>query len=125
MDNEDGKIEFAFNPQRRLMVVDAVGTLDECRFTYDGLHVSKEITRQFYRKTDWYGEVEGLKKRAEIEGVQDWRKLCETNPPNLSPVLKTATSELYKAAANELTNRKMFDAPPLDEVVKKVEIIQA
>ena len=125
LDNEDGKIEFALDPERRLMVVDVVGTLDECRFTYDGLHVSKEITRQFYRKTDWYSEVETLKKRAEIEGVQDWRKLRETNPPNLSSVLKTVTSELYKAAANDLTNRKMFDAPPLDEVVKKVEITQA
>jgi len=125
LENEDGKIEFAFDPERRLMVVDVVGTLDECRFTYDGLQVSKEITRQFYRKTDWYSEVEWSKKRAEIEGVQDWRKLCETNPPNLSPVLKTVISELYKAAANELTNRKMFDVPPLDEVARKVEIIQA
>jgi len=107
------------------MVVDVVGTLDECRFTYDGLQVSKEITRQFYRKTDWYSEVEWSKKRAEIEGVQDWRKLCQTNPPNLSPVLKTVISGLYKAAANELTNRKMFDVPPLDEVTRKVEIIQA
>ena len=31
--NEDGKIELAFDDQRRLMVVDVVGTLDECRFT--------------------------------------------------------------------------------------------
>lgn len=125
LDNQDGKIELAFDPERRLMVVDVVGTLDECRFTYNGLHVSKEITRQFYRKTNWYSEVERSKKKAEIEGVQDWKKLCETNPPNLSPVLRTVIGELYKAAANELTNRKTFDVPPLDEVVRKVEIIHA
>lgn len=125
LNNQDGKIELAFDPERRLMVVDVVGTLDECRFTYNGLHVSKEITRQFYRKTNWYSEVERSKKKAEIEGVQDWKKLCETNPPNLSPVLRTVIGELYKAAANELTNRKTFDVPPLDEVVRKVEIIHA
>jgi phosphoribosylaminoimidazole-succinocarboxamide synthase len=34
--NEDGKIELASDPSRRLMVVDVVGTLDECRFTFDG-----------------------------------------------------------------------------------------
>jgi phosphoribosylaminoimidazole-succinocarboxamide synthase len=125
LENEDGKIEFAFDPERSLMVVDVVGTLDECRFTYNGLHVSKEITRRFYRKTDWYNKVEALKKRAEIEGVKDWRKLCNTNPPSLNPSVKTVTSELYKAAANELTNRNFFDVSSLHEVVKKVEITQA
>ena len=34
--NEDGKIELAFDNQRRLMVIDVVGTLDECRFTSMG-----------------------------------------------------------------------------------------
>ena len=43
--NEDGKIELAFNSERQLMVVDVVGTLDECRFTYGGVHVSKEVAR--------------------------------------------------------------------------------
>ena len=31
--------------KRRLMVVDVLGTLDECRFTLDGLPVSKEIAK--------------------------------------------------------------------------------
>src|SRR3990170_4535282 len=43
--NEDGKIELSFDSQRRLMVIDVIGTLDECRFTLDGFHVSKEIAR--------------------------------------------------------------------------------
>jgi len=49
--NEDGKIELAFDEKRKLMIVDVVGTLDECRFTYEGVHVSKEVARQFYKKT--------------------------------------------------------------------------
>jgi phosphoribosylaminoimidazole-succinocarboxamide synthase len=116
--NEDGKIELAFDSERRLMVVDVVGTLDECRFTYDGVHVSKEIARQFYKKTGWYRDVEEAKKTAETRGVKDWKALCKSQPPKLDSKLKTIISEMYMAAANELTNRKLFDAPRLAEIIK-------
>jgi phosphoribosylaminoimidazole-succinocarboxamide synthase len=119
LENEDGKIELAFDHERRLMIVDVVGTLDECRFTYDGLHASKEIARQFYRKTNWYRDVEEAKKRAETEGIQDWRKLCKSSPPKLDPALKNIISEMYMAVANELTDCKLFDASQLAEVIKK------
>jgi len=116
--NEDGKIELAFDSERRLMIVDVVGTLDECRFTYDGVHVSKEIARQFYKKTGWYRDVEEAKKTAETRGVKDWKALCKSQPPKLDSKLKTIISEMYMAAANELTNRKLFDAPRLAEIIK-------
>ena len=117
--NEDGKIELAFDPLRRLMVVDVVGTLDECRFTYDGLHVSKEIARQYYRKTDWYRDVEEAKKRAEKEGIKDWKKLCKTKPPKLDPTLKTIISQMYKATANDVAGKKLFEILNLDETVEE------
>jgi phosphoribosylaminoimidazole-succinocarboxamide synthase len=116
--NEDGKIELAFDNKRRLMVVDVVGTLDECRFTYGGVHVSKEVARQFYKKTTWHRDVEEAKKTAETSGVKDWKVLCKSQPPKLDSKLKTIISEMYMAAANELTNRKLFDAPRLAEVIK-------
>ena len=117
LENADGKIELAFDNQRQLMVVDVVGTLDECRFTYDGVHVSKEVARQFYKKTDWYRDVEDAKKAAEAQGVQDWKALCRSQPPKLDERLKTIISEMYMAAANETTNRNLFDAPPLAQVI--------
>lgn len=119
LENEDGKIELAFDDERKLMVVDVIGTLDECRFTYDGLHVSKEIARQFYRKTIWFNDIEEAKKKAEAEGVQDWRKLCRSTPPKLDPKLRTIITEMYMAASNELTQKKMFNAPSLSEVIRK------
>jgi len=119
--NEDGKIELAFDPSRRLMVVDVVGTLDECRFTYDGLHVSKEIARQYYRKTDWFRDVEETKKKAEKEGIEDWKKLCKTQPPKLDPALRNIISQMYLATANELTKKKMFAVPKLADIIKKYE----
>jgi phosphoribosylaminoimidazole-succinocarboxamide synthase len=119
LENQDGKIELAFDGERRLMVVDLVGTLDECRFTYDGLHVSKEIARQFYRKTRWYADVEEAKKKAEAEGIRDWKGLCRSSPPMLEPRLKTIIGEMYMAASNELTQRRLFKAPSLAEVIEE------
>jgi len=119
--NEDGKIELGFDDERMLIIVDVVGTLDECRFTYKGLHVSKEIARQFYRKTDWYGDVEEAKKRADMEGMKDWRKLCKSSPPKLDPRLRIIIGEMYMAATNELTKSRIFDVPRLADVVKKYQ----
>jgi len=121
--NEDGKIELAFDMQRRLIVVDVVGTLDECRFTYDGLHVSKEIARQYYRKTAWYRDVEEAKKKAKEQAIEDWKKLVKTKPPKLDVTPRRIISQMYEAAANEITKKKMFTAPKLAEIVKEHEKI--
>jgi len=111
--NEDGKIELAFDEKRKLMIVDVVGTLDECRFTYDGVHVSKEVARQFYKKTSWYTDLEQAKKTAEAKGIQDWKALCKSQPPKLDLQLKSIIGEMYMAAANEMTNHKLFNANQL------------
>jgi phosphoribosylaminoimidazole-succinocarboxamide synthase len=115
--NEDGKIELAFDDERKLILVDVLGTLDECRFTYNGVHVSKEVARQFYKNTSWYTALEQAKKEAEAKGVQDWKSLCKLQPPKLDPKLKKIISQMYMAAANEMTNIKLFDAPKLAKVI--------
>jgi len=117
--NEDGKIELAFDSSRRLMVVDVVGTLDECRFTYNGLHVSKEIARQYYKKTEWYRDVEEAKKTAETQGIADWRSICRSQPLRLDVQLKKTIGEMYMAVANETTNRNLFNVPHLKEIIEK------
>jgi phosphoribosylaminoimidazole-succinocarboxamide synthase len=118
LENEDGKIELAFDPQRKLMVVDVVGTLDECRFTYDGLHVSKEIARQYYKKTDWYREVEEAKKKAQEEGIEDWKKLVKTKPSKLDPRLKDIIIKTYMATSNDLTEKRVFEVPKLGDIIE-------
>jgi len=119
--NEDGKVELAFDPERLLMVVDVVGTLDECRFTYDGLHVSKEIARQFYRKTKWFLDVEEAKRKAEKEGIEDWKKLCKSKPQNLDPTLNRLISQMYKAAANAISERELFASSGLADIIRQYE----
>jgi phosphoribosylaminoimidazole-succinocarboxamide synthase len=117
--NEDGKVELAFDPMRRLMVADVVGTLDECRFTYGGLHVSKEVARIYYRRTEWAREVEEAKGRAAMGGIKDWKGLVRTDPPKLDPELKRIMSQMYMAAANQFTGKMMFDVPKLPDVLKE------
>ncbi|MEM2103798.1 MAG: phosphoribosylaminoimidazolesuccinocarboxamide synthase [Candidatus Bathyarchaeia archaeon] len=119
--NEDGKIELAFNPNRQLMVADVAGTLDECRFTYNGLHVSKEIARMYYRQTEWAKQVEEAKIKAREKGVENWKTLVKIKPQKLDPELKTLISQMYMAAANEVTGRKFFDTPKLAEVIKNLK----
>ena len=117
--NEDGKIELAFDPQRQLMVVDVVGTLDECRFTYKGLHVSKEIARIYYRKTEWAKQVEQAKQKAKEQGIKDWKSLVKKQPPKLDPKLKTLISQMYMATTNEMTGKRFFDVPKLAEIMEE------
>jgi phosphoribosylaminoimidazole-succinocarboxamide synthase len=117
--NEDGKIEVGFNLNRKLMVVDVFGTLDECRFTYDGLPVSKEIARIHYRNTEWNTAVEEAKKKDR----QHWKEICTLQPEPLTPKLKTLISQVYSACTNEITGREWFkDIPPLKDILKDIKI---
>jgi len=116
--NEDGKIELGFDEKRNLILLDAVGTLDECRFTFEGMPVSKEIARIFYRKTSWYQEIEEAKKKDKLK----WKTLVRNNPPNLPPKLKDLISLLYKAGCNEITQRVWFsDVPPIKEILREIK----
>lgn len=119
--NEDGKIELAFDPHRELMVTDVIGTLDECRFTYQGLHVSKEVTRLYYRKTEWYHHLLAAKEEAEREGLKDWKLLCRFQPEGLDPKLKEIVRHMYQATTNECTGLNLFEVPSLSEIIKEYQ----
>ncbi|AEJ60752.1 phosphoribosylaminoimidazole-succinocarboxamide synthase [Spirochaeta thermophila DSM 6578] len=116
LDHEDGKVEYAFDEGRRLVLVDALGTLDECRFTYRGIPVSKEVARIFYRRTEWYRRVEEAKKEDRVH----WKERVGMEPPPLPREFAQAISEMYMAYANELTGREWFKVRPLSEVLRVI-----
>jgi len=116
VENEDGKIELAFDGERKFLLVDVVGTPDECRFTFRGMPMSKEILRSFYRKTEWYREVQEAKE-AHSTG---WRASVLTSPPPLPPELVQLASWVYQRIAMDLTQREWFPGvPSLEEIVDK------
>jgi phosphoribosylaminoimidazole-succinocarboxamide synthase len=117
---EDGKIEFAFDEDRKLVVVDVLGTLDECRFTFKGLPISKEIARLHYRKTPWFKELMDAKKKDEL----NWKDKVNLSPPPLPPRLKELISMAYCAFANEITGREWFkNIPSMRELLEETSQI--
>jgi phosphoribosylaminoimidazole-succinocarboxamide synthase len=90
----DGKFEFALGEykgnNREIILVDSIGP-DELRLTIDGVHLSKEVLRQYYRSTEWYNE---LKKAKEDHG-SEFKNYVST-PPVLSRNFKTTIEEMYK-----------------------------
>ena len=114
---EDGKIEFGFDEERNLIVVDVLGTLDECRFTFKEMPVSKEIARLYYRKTNWFKELAEVKKRDSI----NWKEKVNLSPPPLPERLKELISMAYCTFANEITGRVWFPKiPAMKEILEEI-----
>jgi phosphoribosylaminoimidazole-succinocarboxamide synthase len=71
----DGKKEFAFDEQRRIMVIDTFGTLDEDRWwdleayqkRKETIELSKELVRQHYRKTGYHEQLYAARKAGQPE----------------------------------------------------------
>lgn len=111
--HEDGKVEYGMNEDRHLMLVDVLGTPDECRFTFQGIPVSKEAARIYYRNTAWHKDVEAAKKQDNVH----WKKLVGSPPPPLPEKLDNLISQLYMAFCNELTGASWFRTSSLREVL--------
>lgn len=116
LDNLDGKMEFGWDTQHSLLVVDVVGTLDECRFAYEDLPVSKEIARGYYRQTPWYEALQEAKKQDPVH----WKQHCQAQPKPLPEELKRLISHLYAGCTNALTGRTWFKVPPLEATLKNL-----
>ena len=70
----DGKKEFAFDPNRELMLIDTFGTADEDRFwdleAYENskfVELSKEYVRNFYRQSGYHKLLMDKRDNKEIE----------------------------------------------------------
>jgi phosphoribosylaminoimidazole-succinocarboxamide synthase len=108
----DGKIELAFSPERKLILVDVFGTLDENRFLFNGIHVSKQIARDYYSKTSWIKELSEAKQKNLPK--DEWPA-----PPELPSRLLELISEIYLSAAQEWIQENFASARPLKKVVEE------
>ena len=86
----DGKKEFAFDEQRKLMLVDTFGTADEDRWwdwtemcNGNFTELSKEYVRQYYRNIGYYDQL----KRARAQGAPE---------PDISPIPEEKVAEIRK-----------------------------
>ncbi|MEI8068142.1 MAG: phosphoribosylaminoimidazolesuccinocarboxamide synthase [Candidatus Shapirobacteria bacterium] len=118
MVNKDGKIEMAVDDAGEFMIVDVACTLDECRFAYNGVQVSKDILRDFYKTTEWKEDIERAKKLAEETKNPDWKSLCTLEPESLPEDLLEVVSDIYMATSNAMNyainGKELFEAPSLE-----------
>jgi phosphoribosylaminoimidazole-succinocarboxamide synthase len=116
--NEDGKVEYGFSPQRNLMLLDVLGTPDECRFNYQGMAVSKEVARIYYRKTDWYKEIEEAKQKDRT----NWKSLVKNPPPPLPKRFLELIENAYQAFCNEVTDCEWYrGVPALKSILSEMQ----
>jgi len=119
--HEDGKIECLYH-DGEIRVADVVGTFDENRFSYDGQQVSKEVIRQYHKRTqpEWVEAVSEAKATANAEGVADWKSLCVSSPEPLETSVIRTARDLYCAGTNAYVGSDIFDAPALSDAVDAV-----
>lgn len=95
----DGKLEWAIARQGELMLVDSIGP-DELRLEQNGVLMSKESLRTFYRETSWYEEIVQAKIDALASGQTDWKKKVKSSPPKIPEYLLKSVSEMYQKLAD-------------------------
>jgi phosphoribosylaminoimidazole-succinocarboxamide synthase len=108
LEHADGKIEMAFTPHRELMLVDTFGTLDEDRFLFNGIHLSKQVLRDYYARTQWQEAIE--KKES--------GQAYELGPPEKLPAeLLQIASDMYKSVCEAWIGKRIWNARSIEEVV--------
>jgi phosphoribosylaminoimidazole-succinocarboxamide synthase len=119
--HEDGKIEVLYH-DGTLSVADVVGTFDENRFSYEGTQLSKEVLRQYHKRSqpEWVEAVQRAKAEAEKRDVADWKGLCGRDPEPLDEDVLRVAGEMYAAGANAYVGRDLFDAPSLEAAIGAV-----
>ncbi len=107
----DGKFEFAWSPEG-LMLVDSIGP-DELRLKVDGVHLSKEMIRQFYRGTSWEKALQTAKKQYQSHPGTDWKAYCQTelgqSPQPLVSTQKALVDNLYGSLANRVFEKSLVE----------------
>ncbi|WP_135366396.1 phosphoribosylaminoimidazolesuccinocarboxamide synthase [Halosimplex halophilum] len=119
--HEDGKIECLYF-EGEIRVADVVGTFDENRFSYGDQQVSKEVVRQYHKRTqpEWVEAVSAAKREADERGIADWKSLCERQPEPLDHDVIRAARDLYCAGTNAYVGHEVFDAPDIERAVETV-----
>lgn len=129
----DGKIEIAKDSEGNFIIVDVLGTLDEDRFMVEVendkyVDVGKQFLRNWFITNGWKAFVDEAKKRAEKEGVKEW-KAFYNEPPKLPEKISRLVTEMYLADAEARTGDKLGEkldikVRPLKEVAREMYEVQ-
>jgi phosphoribosylaminoimidazole-succinocarboxamide synthase len=117
---EDGKLEWGLGAGGEIFLVDAIGP-DELRLKFQGVPLSKEILRSFYRGTPWYEALTAAK----ASGESDWKRKVGLAPHPLPRELLHAMGLMYRALTERITGQSFWaDTPPLEKVASSLEEVR-
>ncbi|MBN1836739.1 MAG: phosphoribosylaminoimidazolesuccinocarboxamide synthase [Spirochaetales bacterium] len=111
----DGKIEAVWD--NGIVVCDVLGTFDENRFAFQGQQLSKEVLRQWYKRNqpEFVEACDRWKKTG-----AGWQERCDVKPLSLPKELAVLASQMYAAGCNRYTGKRIFEAPPLEQVLESL-----
>ena len=119
----DGKIECVYSNDE-ILVADTVGTLDEDRFAFNGIQISKQLLRNAYLKTPWHKDLEKAKTKVG-KLTENLHEVCQSKPEKLPAEFVTLISEVYQSACNQYTGQKTFEVAELKELTAQLKQSQA
>lgn len=109
----DGKAEYLMSSDQQLVLADSPGTPDESRLMLDGVHVGKQILR------DWYvasgNEIPTGKLIADGVPCNRWPRPVPL-PREFLPVM----TDLYRALSQTWTGEQHWDVPGLPAAARAV-----
>ncbi|MBC7370926.1 MAG: hypothetical protein H7326_05135 [Bdellovibrionaceae bacterium] len=111
----DGKLEWGLTEKGEVMLVDAIGP-DEMRLEKNRVQLSKEVLRDFYRKTSWFEELE----HAKDHNITNWKSQI-SEPPPLPADLKSLVSQMYQSLVDEVMGTDRFSCKPLNEITEEMK----
>jgi phosphoribosylaminoimidazole-succinocarboxamide synthase len=114
----DGKLEFILEgspSSGHFLLADSVGP-DELRLLHNGVQLSKEVLRQYYRPSDWAKAIPEAQNIAKLSGQEDWQDVCKNKlnqrPERLRPDMKRLVDQLYGVIANQVLGFPAFPSHP-------------
>lgn len=111
----DGKFEWGLTRDGQVMLVDAIGP-DELRLEKNGVQLSKEVLRDFYRQTSWYEKLE----HAKDNHITNWKSFVP-QPPPLPSQLRDLVGSMYQSLVDELLGQGQFSGPPLHSITEELK----
>ena len=111
----DGKLEWGQTENGEIMLVDGIGP-DEMRLEQNQVQLSKEVLREFYRKTAWFEQLE----HAKDHNITNWKSQI-SEPPPLPAQLKSLVSEMYQALVDEMMGSHHFSCRPLIKITEELK----
>lgn len=104
----DGKIEFAIDRKSgEIILVDSL-SIDEMRITFNGVSLSKEILRKYYRDTEWHKTLVREKKNNPDEFYKNIEAPSFLPVEKISKVSKTYQM-VHQILGNKMNERELSE----------------